>query len=223
MTVLRPREAYRLWAPTYSEETAISHLDNELADRLSPPTKGRRLLDAGCGTGRRLAGSNAVLAVGVDVSVEMLSAGGQRVVAVADVRALPFPAEIFDLIWCRLVLGHLEDLRPAYRELTRVCRMGGHLYVSDFHADAASKGHTRSFRDRSGQEWAVEHHIHDRHCHANMAAAAGLSLQEHRDGCIGASVKSFYERAGRMCAFERDRGLRVVAAFLFERTRRCAS
>jgi malonyl-CoA O-methyltransferase len=219
MTVLEPREAYRLWAHTYTEETAVSHLDKELADRLSPPAKGRRLLDAGCGTGRRLADSNATLAVGVDVSIEMLSAGRGSAVAVADVRALPFPAETFDLIWCRLVLGHLEDLRPAYRELTRVCRMGGHVYVSDFHSDAAARGHTRSFRDRSGQEWAVEHHIHDRHCHANRAAAAGLSLQEHRDGCVGASVKSFYERAGRIPAFERDRGLPIVAAFLFERTR----
>lgn len=217
MSILEPRDAYRLWAPTYSEETAISHLDKELADRLSPPSGSKRLLDAGCGTGRRLAGTNAALAVGVDLSVEMLSAGRENNVVVADVRALPFAAETFDLVWCRLVLGHLHDPRPAYRELTRVCRIGGHVFVSDFHAEAAARGHTRSFRDQGGQEWAIEHHVHDRDSHSNMATTAGLALQANEDACIGESVKGFYEQAGRMSAFERDRGLPVVAAFLFER------
>jgi malonyl-CoA O-methyltransferase len=218
VTVVEPREAYRLWAPTYSEETAISHLDRELADQLSPSPEGKRLLDAGCGTGRRLGGSNAALAIGVDISIEMLSAGTEPGVAVADLRALPFPAQAFDLIWCRLVLGHLPDPRPAYRELARICRVGGHVFVSDFHAEAVKKGHTRSFRDRSGQEWSVEHHLHDSRCHDAMASDVGLSLCAKQDGCIGASVKAFYDRAGRQPAFATDCGLPVVAAFLFQRT-----
>src|SRR6185369_6258421 len=83
------RDAYRLWAPTYTEETAVSLLDCEIAASLSPETQGRRLLDAGCGTGRRLP-SDAMLAVGVDLSPEMLAAGGRRDVAAADLCALPF-------------------------------------------------------------------------------------------------------------------------------------
>lgn len=75
MTVLDVRQAYRLWAPTYSENV-ITFLDEELAAALSPPLTGKRLLDAGCGTGRRLARDEAALAVGVDVSSEMLAAGG---------------------------------------------------------------------------------------------------------------------------------------------------
>ncbi|HEX4158550.1 MAG TPA: methyltransferase domain-containing protein [Rhizomicrobium sp.] len=219
MIVMEPRAAYRLWAPTYSEETAISHLDEELAAKLSPPPVGKRLLDAGCGTGRRLTTSSAVLALGIDLSFEMLSNGRERAVAVADLRELPFPAQAFDLVWCRLVLGHLQHPQPAYYELARVCRIGGYIFVSDFHADAATRGHSRSFRDRSGREWAVEHHIHDSDRHKSMALEAGLSQRAQQDGLIGASVKSFYEHAGREPAFERDRGLRVVAAFLFERTR----
>lgn len=217
MIVMEPREAYRLWAPTYSEETAISHLDSELAEVLSPSPRGKRLLDAGCGTGRRLTGSNSALAIGSDLSNEMLLCGTERAVAVADLRALPFPAQAFDLIWCRLVLGHLREPRPAYRELARVCRMGGHIFVSDFHAEAVARGHSRSFRDRSGQEWTVEHHVHDGDSHKAMAADAGLSQRAQQDAAIGASVKSFYDRAGRQGAFERDCGLPVVAAFLFER------
>jgi ubiquinone/menaquinone biosynthesis C-methylase UbiE len=213
-----PVEAYRLWAPTYSEETAISFLDQELAAELSPPLEGRRLLDAGCGTGRRLAMQNAALAIGVDLSPEMLRAGTAQAVAIADVRALPFPDQAFDVIWCRLVLGHLVDPRLAYNELARVCRVGGHVLVSDFHAAAAAAGHRRSFRDQSGQERVVEHHVHDTVSHGTMAADAGLTLLAEREGVIGPSAEEFYARAGRQTAYQRDLGLPVVAAFLFERT-----
>lgn len=218
MIVMEPMEAYRLWAPTYSEETAISFLDEELAARLSPPLEGMRLLDAGCGTGRRFLNSDARLAVGVDISFEMLSAGELPPAAVADVRTLPFPAMSFDVVWCRLVLGHLGDPRPAYHELARVCRIGGKLLVSDFHSAAAAAGHQRSFRDASGCVCAVEHHVHDADAHVRMAQDAHLKLRAQESGIIGPSVEAFYVRANRMPAYERDAGLPAVAAFLFERS-----
>ena len=218
MIVIEPRGAYRLWAPTYCQETAISHLDEEMAAELSPSPRGKRLLDAGCGTGRRLTGNDAALAAGVDLSSEMLSSGTERAVAVADVRALPFAEQSFDLVWCRLVLGHLPDPRPAYGELARVCRIGGKLFVSDFHAAAAARGHHRSFRDAAGNKWVVEHHVCDADLHRKMASDSGLSMVAQQDGVIGPSVKDFYDRAGRLAAYQTDCGLPVVAAFLFERT-----
>src|SRR5665213_911485 len=116
MNALAAREAYRLWAPTYAGETAVSFLDEELTSALSPPLCDKRLLDAGCGIGRRLARGRQALTVGVDASPDMLAAGEATGVAAADVRALPFAAREFDLISCRLVLGHLSDPGPAYRE-----------------------------------------------------------------------------------------------------------
>lgn len=218
MITLAPEHAYRLWAPTYADETAISLLENDLADALSPPMAGKRLLDAGCGTGRRLGGQQAAFAIGVDRCREMLIAGGERRVAVADVRALPFESDSFDVVWCRLVLGHLSDPVPAYRELARVCRLGGSLFVSDFHADAVAAGHSRSFRDKSGQVYAAEHHVHDANSHLDAAKAAGFTARACRDGEIGSRVEHLYVRAGRNAQYEKDLGLPVVAAFLFERT-----
>jgi malonyl-CoA O-methyltransferase len=218
MTAMDARRAYRLWAPTYAAETAFSSLDEELAMAIAPPLEGKLLLDAGCGTGRRLPARDATLAIGVDASFEMLAAANVQRLAAADVRALPFAAQSFDVVWCRLVLGHLSDPSLAYRELARVCRIGGHAFVSDFHADAAAAGHTRSFRDEAGTEHVVEHHVHGTAAHIEMAARVGLALVVQRDGLIGPSVKDFYVRAGRQTAYERDHGLAVVAAFLFRRT-----
>ena len=212
--MIETREAYRLWAPTYAAETAISFLDDELAHALMPPRKGQRLLDAGCGVARRISGFES--AVGIDASLEMLAAGQARNVAQADVRALPFASAAFDVVWCRLVLGHLADPRPAYREFARVCRAGGHLFVTDFHEDAVAAGHRRSFRDGSGHVHDVEHHVHAIAHHVAIAEHAGFSLVAQKDGVIGRSVKGFYVRAGRGAQWEKDRGLAVVAAFLFQ-------
>jgi len=215
---LAPDQAYRLWAPTYNDETAISLLENDLALELSPPLAGKRLLDAGCGTGRRSAGRQAALAIGVDRCREMLMAGGARRAAVADVRALPLPAACFDVIWCRLVLGHIGDLLSAYRELARVCRPGGALFVSDFHAEAVAAGHCRSFRGSAGQRYAVEHHVHDANTHLEVAQEAGFATLAQRMGNVGPRIEHLYVRAGREARYQSDLGLPLVAAFLFERT-----
>src|SRR5665213_2279134 len=100
MTVLSAQTGYGLWAPSYADETVISFLETELTADLTPPLAGLRLLDAGCGTGRRLHGPGARSAVGVDISPEMLAAGAELDPAVttlvADVRALPLPDRAFD-------------------------------------------------------------------------------------------------------------------------------
>jgi SAM-dependent methyltransferase len=67
------RDAYRLWAPSYATETATSFLDDELAQEMLRGLPQEKLLDAGCGIGRRIA--NVPGAMGMDLSPEMLAAG----------------------------------------------------------------------------------------------------------------------------------------------------
>lgn len=220
MARLSAREAYRRWAPAYGK-SAVTQLDQLLAAAMSPPARGKRLLDAGCGTGLRLAGLDTALAIGIDASPEMLAAG-KVPGAAADVRALPFADACFDLVWCRLVLGYIADPAPVYRELARVCRAGGHVFVSDFHPHAIVAGHRRSFRDATGSVHEIENHAHDAACHLRAAASAGLELVEAREAAVGPQIESFYASAGRVDMYERDRGLNLVAAFLFVRPDRCA-
>ena len=145
----------------------------------------------------------------------MLAAGAAHNVTTGDVRAMPFASDRFDMVWCRLVLGHLPDPLRAYREFARVCMPGGHVFVTDFHPDAVAAGHQRTFTDQEGTVHEIEHYVHSNH--AQLAEAAGLSLIARRDGVVGPSIREFYVRGIGLKAYKRDVGLKLVAAFLFRR------
>jgi malonyl-CoA O-methyltransferase len=213
VTELGVREAYRLWAPTYAQETAISFLDEELAQEMLRGLPRTQLLDAGCGVGRRIADIPG--AVGIDLSPELLATGGASNVMTGDVRSIPFVSSRFDLVWCRLVLGHLPDVLPAYLELARVCMPGGYVFVTDFHPDAAAAGHRRSFTDQAGTVYDVEHYVHNNH--VSLAEKAGLSLVAQCDGVVGPSIRDFYVRGIGVKAYKRDAGLKLIAAYLFRK------
>lgn len=221
MSVLPAARGYALWAPTYAAETAVSALEALVVDAFDVPLRGRRVLDVGCGIARRLScarDEGAAIAVGVDLTPGMLAqASDESLLAAADVLALPAAGGSFDVVWCRLVLGHLDVLESAYAELARVCAPGGHVIVSDFHPTAAAAGHRRTFRDARGELHELEHHVHAVADHRAAAERAGLSLREHRDGVVSDTVRGFYERAGRLDAYERQRGLPLVLALLFVR------
>jgi malonyl-CoA O-methyltransferase len=211
---LDAREAYRLWAPIYVTETATSFLEEELAQEMLRGLPQTKLLDAGCGIGRRI--EDVPGSVGIDASPEMLAIGKACNAIVGDVRAMPFHPDSFDMVWCRLVLGHIPDPMLAYKEFARVCTPGGYVFVSDFHSDAIAAGHQRTFTDCTGTVHEVKHYVHNNH--VQMAEAAGLCLIARRDGLVGPSVRDFYLRGIGLKAFKRDTGLRLVAAFLFRRS-----
>ena len=223
MTVLHPSEAYRRWAPTYDQENVVTALDCELVQQLSPSAAGLHLLDVGCGTGRRLAGTGATTAVGVEPCEEMLAAGCQahefgpevRFVS-GDVRSLPLTDASFDLAWLRLVIGHVPECEAAYRELGRVVVPGGRVIVSDFHPAACAAGMRRTFRD-GDEVIEVEHHVHPLDRQVAAAGAAGLRLVAAVDGLIGPSVRGYFERAGKLPRYVEQRGMPVVLALSFRR------
>jgi len=221
--MLEVREGYRLWAPSYAEETVASKLDDLLVADLTPPMTGLRLLDAGCGTGRRLHNCAAASATGVDLSPEMLDAGlgcdfddGTVRMLVGDVRDLPLRDRSFDLVWCRLVIGHLPAIGRVYAELARVADKGATIIVTDFHPDAVAAGHKRTFRN-GDQVHELEHHVHTPRTHIATARAAGLSLMTQRDAKIGPGVEYLFARANRMALYQEAAGLPLVLGFAFRK------
>jgi ubiquinone/menaquinone biosynthesis C-methylase UbiE len=93
-------------------------------------------LDAGCGDGRYLAALASELPArraGVDISERILETARQRVAAdlrQANLEALPFDADEFDLVLCSQVIEHVLHADAAVRELARVLRPGGTLIIS---------------------------------------------------------------------------------------------
>ncbi len=223
MKMLNVSEGYRIWAPTYSEETAISFLEDKLVRKMTPPLEGLNLLDAGCGTGRRLRGTRAVFAVGLEPNAAMIAAGKAKnrdtdhvEIVTGDVRNMPFASRTFDVVWCRLVLGHLAVIDQSYRELARVAQDGAKLIVTDFHPAAVAAGHCRSFRV-GGKIIELEHYVHASEDHIEAALSAGFRIEQIRDAAIGNDVRPFYQSAHKLEVYPDHLGLPVVLALSFRR------
>jgi SAM-dependent methyltransferase len=98
-------------------------------------------LDAGCGDGRYLAALADELPArraGCDISERILETaretvrreGGAAELVRANLEALPFPDEAFDLVLSVQVIEHVLDASRTIRELARVLRPGGRLILS---------------------------------------------------------------------------------------------
>ncbi|MBW4721519.1 class I SAM-dependent methyltransferase [Saccharothrix obliqua] len=117
----------------YYERPAMLELAGDVA--------GRRILDAGCGSGPLFAAlrDRGAVVTGVDASAGMLELARRRLGADADLRVadlaepLPFPDNAFDDVVASLVLHYLRDWGPTLAELRRVLAPGGRLIVSVEH------------------------------------------------------------------------------------------
>ncbi|WP_138894833.1 class I SAM-dependent methyltransferase [Streptomyces chryseus] len=117
---------------------------NSAAYLLGDLRPGLDVLDVGCGPGTITADLAALVAPGrvtaVDAAGEVLGrareAAAERGLenvefAVADVHALDFPDDSFDVVHAHQVLQHVGDPVRALREMRRVCRPGGVVAARD--------------------------------------------------------------------------------------------
>jgi SAM-dependent methyltransferase len=108
---------------------------------LAGDVAGRRILDAGCGSGPLSAAllAKGAVVTGFDASPAMVELarqrlGGKAAVQVADLsRPLPFADGAFDDVVVSLVLHYLRDWTAPLAELRRVLRPGGRLMLSVNH------------------------------------------------------------------------------------------
>jgi SAM-dependent methyltransferase len=152
--------------------------------------QGRRILDAGCGTGY----GSAVLSpagrsvIGVDVSIDAVRYAAEHyadfgaVFLCAPCEQLPFRTGSFDLVVAFEVIEHLENWSPMLEEARRVLSPGGLFIVStpnkafyaEFRKDAGPNPfHTHEFEYREFQEALLERFPY-----------VSLFLQDHADGII---------------------------------------
>ncbi|MFE5080188.1 class I SAM-dependent DNA methyltransferase [Streptomyces mirabilis] len=136
---------YDSFAEAYAAETE-NNLVNAYYARpamlaLAGDVAGRRILDAGCGSGPLSAAlrDRGAVVTGIDASAGMLTLARRRlgddvalhVVDLSD--RLPFDDDAFDDVVASLVLHYLEDWGPTLAELRRVLKPGGRLIASVDH------------------------------------------------------------------------------------------
>lgn len=132
---------YDSFAEAYTAENETSLINAYYARPavldLAGDVAGRRILDAGCGSGTvssELRDRGAIVS-GFDRSTKMvelarLRLGADANLQVADIAGpLPYPDSAFDDVIAALVLHYLEDWSAPLAELRRVLRPGGRLIV----------------------------------------------------------------------------------------------
>lgn len=157
------------------------------------------VLDAGCGTGEACVELAArypeARIVGFDLAYPMAATARERVArnrsiyqrllapvlarratgaqfVCADLNALPFASQVFDLAWSNLALQWVNDLPHVFAELRRCLRVGGLLTFTTFGPDTL-----KEVRDAFA---AVDGHPHvsrfiDMHDIGDMLVAAGYA------------------------------------------------
>jgi O-antigen biosynthesis protein len=125
---------------------------------------GKRVLDAGCGTGygtAMLADGRPDSLVGVDISDDAVADAreklGEDVEFVrADVHDLPFDTASFDVVACFEVIEHLDRQPDAIAELKRLLRPGGVLLISSPNRDVYTPGNPHHVREYRPEELRSE-------------------------------------------------------------------
>jgi len=136
---------YDSFAGAYTAETEANLINGyymrpAILD-LAGDVAGRRILDAGCGSGPLSAAlrDRGAVVTGLDSSAGMLELARRRLGPGADLRLadlgspLPFGDSAFDDVVAALVLHYLQDWTAPLAELRRVLKPGGRLIVAVDH------------------------------------------------------------------------------------------
>ncbi|MFF6993243.1 methyltransferase domain-containing protein [Streptomyces sp. NPDC010273] len=158
-------------AYTAANETNLvnAHYERPAMLALAGDVAGRRILDAGCGSGALFAAlrDRGAMVSGFDASAVMLELARRRLgdgadLQVADLSSpLPYADDTFDDVVASLVLHYLEDWGPALAELRRILRPGGRLIASVDHPFAVNLIHREAGREAECNyfdttKWTVE-------------------------------------------------------------------
>jgi ubiquinone/menaquinone biosynthesis C-methylase UbiE len=130
-------------APVAPPDRSVDRKFERVAELVVARLPCRSFLDAGCGDGRYLpllaeAEPRPERIAATDISERILetaraaaeTAGMEPELVRANLEALPFDDESFELVLCTQVIEHLLDVRTALGELARVLTRGGALVLT---------------------------------------------------------------------------------------------
>jgi SAM-dependent methyltransferase len=136
---------YETFAAAYARSSETNPY-NALYERpailaLAGDVRGRRILDAGCGSGAHAAAliARGAAVTGMDLSAGLVEVARERLgpdvpLHVGDLtQPLPFGNGAFDLVVSSLVMHYIAEWEPTLREFHRVLAPGGRLVISTHH------------------------------------------------------------------------------------------
>ncbi|WP_167853577.1 class I SAM-dependent methyltransferase [Roseovarius aestuariivivens] len=185
----RTAARFRLEA-AYQEPLLTSHIATVLG-QAGPQA---RVLDCGVGTGSLSIALDRILVDrvtfhSIDTSAKMLvrarskmhAAGLRAHCQQADVLSLPYDDQSFDVVMAAHVLEHLPDPKRALREMIRVLKPGGMVFVcltrpSLFGALIQLKWRTWAVTEKQGVAWLHDCQLADVGCEpVHLGACAGVA------------------------------------------------
>jgi malonyl-CoA O-methyltransferase len=185
------QNAYNEWSGSYdTDENLTRDLDQEVTRNQLSNLHFDSILEIGCGTGKNTVflaqiGQNVRA---VDFSQGMIERARQKVQAenvrfsMMDItQPWEFADRSFDLIVCNLVLEHIENLSPIFREAARSLRPMGRFFVNELHPFRQYDGKkARFYRNAETIEVdAFVHHVSDFFRSAKDNGLTLLNLDEH--------------------------------------------
>jgi len=211
---------YRSWRQTALGQVTES-LEQDLVFRLAGDVTGLRVLDVGCGDGTYALGAakRGALALGLDLSADMLQAAACRGEEVGlripwvrgDAKALPFADQSFQIVLAVTLLCFLRNPERALLEMSRVLTPGGTLILGDLGRWSLWAG-WRRIKGRLGSKTWLGVPFRSASDLRSMVEAAGLLVLETR-GAVHYPPIGWIARAARVLdpALERST---VGAAFI---------
>lgn len=183
-------------------------IDVLLDEVLKEQPAGARILDIGCGTGEYVRRANELgfNASGVEPAEAMrevaIKKNPEASIVSGVATEIPYPDESFDLVICIEVLRYLNlsDIRQALRELRRVLRPGGTMFLTMVNRYALDG----FFLHYSLQRMLRPRSVDRPHCEFVTPAqldrevrAAGFSTAVHR-GVLFGPMRTLYKMSTRL-------------------------
>ncbi len=156
------QQAYNTWASQY--DTNLNKTRDLEAQALRSFLDGipfERCLEIGCGTGKNTAWlmEKAKKITAVDLSDEMLAKAKEKIQSdkvsfhQADIKSnWTFRDGLYDLVTFSLVLEHIDNLEPIFREVAISLKTGAYLYIGELHPFKQYSGSKARFDTESGQQ-----------------------------------------------------------------------
>jgi malonyl-CoA O-methyltransferase len=176
---------YDQWAASYAyEKNPIKSTSDEIIIKMLPHLSGKRVMDAGCGSGyfcQHAEREGAKAIVGIDFSSKMIEQAIKickyTKFLVDDIQNIDLQESSVDILICALVLGHVEKIDMVISKFSKTLVKDGVLVISDFHPFLSLRGQRRTFR--SGKEYLeVPHYIHMLHRYINLLTQSGFAIEQ---------------------------------------------